>query len=279
MLPFRKRFRDSVVVITGAGSGIGLATAQAFARRGAKLHLVDIHDARVQEAAAELRRMGSVAHPHVADVREPEALEALAERVYAEHGRCDVLVNNAGVAHGALVQETTLEDWRWILETNLWGVIHGVHAFVPRMIDQGGKASIVNMASLAGLVGFPSMAPYCTSKFAVVGLSESLGAELRPYGIHVTAICPGIIDTDIVRAARFQGSLADSRRRVMDIYDKQGIRPERVADDVVRAVRSHAPLRTVLGRSYPLLLLRRLSPRVYRRAAGLGLGRMLGARK
>lgn len=266
------------MVITGAGSGIGRATAEAFCKQGAIVHIVDVHRARAEETAARLSGADGRAHAHVVDVREAAAVESLAAEVFDLHGRCDVLVNNAGVAHSALVQETSLDDWRWILETNLWGVIHGVHAFVPRMIDQGGDASIVNTASIAGLVGVPSMAPYCTSKFAVVGLSESLGAELRPYGIHVAAICPGVIDTDIVRAARIEGSLGSRKRRLMDIAQRRGIPPQRVAQDVISTVRSHRPLTMTLGRSYPMLLLRRISPRAYRSAAALALGRLLGGR-
>lgn len=276
---FLRRFqaRDKVVVITGAGSGIGRATAHAFGQKGARLHLVDIHRGRVEEAVGELRLRQVEAWAHEIDVRDPAAMEGLAQHVYAEHGRCDILVNNAGVGHGALVQETSLEDWRWVLDTNLWGVIHGIHAFVPRMIDQGGRAHIVNVASLAGLIGVPSMAPYCASKFAVVGLSESLGAELAAYGIRVTAACPGVIDTEIVRSGRMEGALGDRKRSVLEYYKKHGTPPERVARDIVHAVKTGAPLVTTLGTVYPAMLLRRLSPRLYRNAAGLILSRVMGS--
>jgi NAD(P)-dependent dehydrogenase (short-subunit alcohol dehydrogenase family) len=274
----RRWARDKVVVITGAGSGIGRATAHAFARQGARVHVVDIHEARAQEVASAVRQLDAPAHAHAVDVRDPDAVEALAEEVYRRHGRCDILVNNAGVAHSALVQETSLEDWRRVIDTNLWGVIHGIHAFVPRMIDQGGRAHIVNTASVAGLVAMPAMAPYCASKFAVVGLSESLGAELSAHDIKVTAVCPGIIATDIIRAAHINGALADQKRSVVDFYAKRGIPPERVARDILQAVRKGAPYANTWGSAYPAVLLHRVSPRLFRRMSGMMLSRVMGER-
>ncbi len=270
-----RRFRDSVVVVTGAGSGIGEAIAHAFAEQGAAVHVVDVDEHRAHRVARDLALGGAQAFAHVADVRDPAALERVADEVYARHGRTDVLVNNAGVGHGGLVQEIALEDWKWVLDTNLWGVIHGVHAFVPRMIDQGGDAHIVNTASLAGLIGIPTMAPYCASKFAVVGLSESLGAELAPHRIRVTAVCPGVIATDIVRAGKFGEAIAGTRARIEAYYQKRGIKPERVARDVVRAVRSDRPLQLTIGAAYPALWLKRLSPRLFRGAASLLARRIL----
>lgn len=270
-----KAFADRVVVVTGAGSGIGRATALAFGREGARLHLVDVHRGRLQAVVSELQALGAWVSGHALDVRDAQAVEALAAEVYERWGRVDVLVNNAGVGHSALVQETPLEDWKWVLDVNLWGVVHGVHSFGPRMIDQGGDAHIVNVASIAGMVGIPSMAPYCASKFAVVGLSESLGAELAPHGICVTALCPGVVSTDIVRAGRLEGAVSASKQRVLDFYRRRGLPPEKVARDVLRAVRKNRPVQLTVRGARPLLWLRRLSPRAWRAAAGLIHRRLL----
>jgi NAD(P)-dependent dehydrogenase (short-subunit alcohol dehydrogenase family) len=271
-----RRLAGRIAVVTGAGSGIGRATARELARRRARVHVVDIDRARAEAVAEELARTGAEAWAHEVDVRDAAAVEALAERVYAQHGRTDVLVNNAGIGFSAHVHEMSLDDWRAVLDVNLHGVIHGVHAFVPRMIDQGGDAHIVNVASILGLLGVPTMSAYCASKFAIVGLSECLGAELAPFGIAVTTACPGVIATDIVRAARMGASVDAHKRRIVELYRRVGIAPDRVARDIVRAVMRAAPLALTLGGSYPALLLHRFAPRLYRRFARIAHDRMLG---
>jgi NAD(P)-dependent dehydrogenase (short-subunit alcohol dehydrogenase family) len=201
-------------------------------------------------------------------VSDPAAVEALAEEVYGVEGAADILHNNAGVGHAGRVEDTTLEEWRRVLDVNLMGVVHGVHFFVPRMLNQGRPAHIVNTASMAGLVPTPELAPYATSKHAVVGLSESLNAELAPRGIRVSAVCPGFIDTNIVARAHLEGEISQSRDRLVGLYRRRGASPDVVAEAVVDVVRRGKLIRTAPRRHVVLLwALRRISPRAVQRFA------------
>ena len=257
--------------MTGAGSGIGRATALLLASLGAKLHAVDVDEAAAHAVKAEIEAVGGQATVHTTDVTDPAAVEALAERVFAEDSAVDVLHNNAGVGHAGPVDETSLEEWQRVLAVNLMGVVHGVHFFVPRMLAQGRPGHIVNTASLAGLVAVAEMAPYATSKHAVVGLSESLNSELSPRGIHVSAICPGLINTPIVAAAHLEGYTAQQRDRIQGIYTRFGATPDVVAEAVVDAIRNKKMIR-VVPRSHGALNwgLRRISPRLGQPMARLG---------
>lgn len=231
------RFAGAVVVITGAGSGIGRATALRFAGLGAVVHVVDLDSGRAQAVRAEIEGLGGRAVAHRVDCTDPDAVAALATEVYAREGAVDVLHNNAGIGHGGRVADSTLEDWQRVMAVNVMGVVHGVHAFVPRMLAQGRGAHIVNTASLAGLVPSPEMVPYSTSKAAVVGLSQALDTELAPSGIRVTALCPGITDTPILQAAILRGQVAARAERIQGYYRRRGASAELVADAVVDAVR------------------------------------------
>lgn len=249
-----------IAVITGAGSGIGAATARLLARHGAKVHIGDVDAGAARAVAAEIG--GRTAH-HAVDVSRPEDVEALAEAVYAADGRVDILHNNAGIGHGGDIEATTVADWQQVIAVNLLGVAYGVQAFVPRMLQQGGPAVVVNTASMAGLFPTAKMAPYCASKFGVVGMSESLNAELSSRGIRVVAVCPGVINTAIVGASTMRGQLAVDQAKLVAFYAQRGTSPDTVAKAVLDAIAQPRPI--VISPRWQVLvpyLLHRLSPRL-----------------
>ncbi|MFH2009123.1 MAG: SDR family oxidoreductase [bacterium] len=270
--------RDLVVVITGAGSGIGRATATAFVEEGARVHGVDVEPERLAELALELTERGGRFAAHVLDVRDAQGMLRLAEEVVTAHGRVDVLHNNAGLVVGGPVEQLTLEDWRLAVDVNLMGVIHGIHAFVPHMIAQGGGAHIVNTGSLAGLLGFPVVSPYSATKFAVVGLSESLDAELAPHDIRVTAICPGAVRTRALEGGRL--TLPGRGMELLGaVMDRFAMSPEQVAREVLRVVRRRQGGVRPIGReTLPLWLFRRSSVAAYEHLMRLLSRRVLGRR-
>lgn len=256
-----RRFHGRVAVITGGGSGIGRATALRLAREGAKVHVVDLRRESAERVVSEVVALGGGAVAHVADVSDASRMAELADAVYAEDGRCDVLHNNAGFAVVGAVEDIELEDWRRVVEVNVMGVIHGIHAFVPRMLAQPGEAHIVNTASMVGLIVWPLFSPYVMSKHAVVGLSEVLDAELAPKGIRVHAICPGVIDTPMVHDSPLRGPAAGDRANAVSFMKRFGTDPEKVADAVIDAIERNKVIRTVPRLQVtPAWLLHRLSP-------------------
>lgn len=250
-----------IAVVTGAGSGIGRSSARLLARHGARVHLADIDGHAAGAVAQEIERAGGSALAHTVDVSDARAVQTFAESVFAGDGRVDILHNNAGVGHAGNIEATTFEDWDRVIGVNLLGVAYGVQAFVPRMLDQGGRASVINTASMAGIVPTAKMAPYCASKFGVVGLSEALNAELSGRGIHVSAICPGIIDTAIVAESVMRGDLEALHGSATDFYARRGASPDEVADAVLRTVARHRLIVPVPRRQVTLpYLLHRISP-------------------
>lgn len=228
-----KFYANKIAVVTGAGSGIGRAIAQRLAQHGARVHCADIN----AEAAATVAKGLNNAVAHALDVTDAAAVQALADQIFRDEGRVDLLFNNAGIGHAALVLESEIEDWRRILEVNVMGVVHGLHAFLPRMNQQQTTSHIINTASGAGLISLPRMAPYCASKHAVVGLSQSLAAELHNSKVKVTILCPGVINTAIVQNTTMRGETATHQSQTVAFYQKNGASPDQVASDLLTDVR------------------------------------------
>lgn len=191
-----------VAVVTGGGSGIGRGMALAFAEAGMHVVVADIEEAAAESVREEVTARGVRGLALRTDVADRAALETVAEKTFAELGGAHVLCNNAGVSVFGPLDQTSDADWRWVLSVNLEGVIHGLQAFLPRMRAQGQGGHVVNTASMAGQIATPGLGVYTTTKFAVVGLSESLRIELAPHGIGVSVLCPGFVRTRIAESGR-----------------------------------------------------------------------------
>jgi NAD(P)-dependent dehydrogenase (short-subunit alcohol dehydrogenase family) len=255
-----KNVKDKVILITGAASGIGRATALRLAREGARLVVCDVNQHGLDEVARELG--GALLLSRRVDVSDRAAMRAFADEVHALVPAVDVLVNNAGVGLQGGILDTSLDDWDWILKINLGGVVHGCHFFVPRMVERGRGGHVVNVSSVLGYFGAPGVIGYATSKFGVLGLSESLRAELAPRGIAVSTICPGIIDTGIIASTRFVGERDGEgvRAKVQSLYKKRKYGPEKVAESIARAIRRGTPVVPVSPEAWALYLIKRITP-------------------
>ncbi|MDD0843484.1 SDR family NAD(P)-dependent oxidoreductase [Pseudomonas sp. Gutcm_11s] len=226
-------YNNKIAVVTGAGSGIGRAIAHALSAQGCKVYCTDIDLAAATAVAQELDN----ASPYRLDVADAAAVSVFANEVFTREGRVNLLFNNAGVGHAGAVVDTELADWKWVMNINVMGVVHGLHAFLPRMLEQDSPGHIINTASGAGIIPMPRTAPYCASKHAVVGLSQSLAGELHGSNVGLTILCPGTINTAIIKNTKMSGSTAQERQaQAIEHYAKKGTSPEQVADDVLRAV-------------------------------------------
>lgn len=238
-------FKDRVAVITGGAGGIGVSMARAFAARGARIVLADLDAANLAVVSKSLADGGAQVLGVPTDVTKRESVEALAEATLARFGAAHIVCNNAGVATFGPIAASTQKDWEFTMNVNFWGVVYGVQTFVPRMISQRQGGHVINTASMAGLTGMSWLGVYCASKFAVVGLTESLVRELRPHDIGVSVLCPMIVETKIN-----ENSL---RMRPKELRNPDGtdipqtggdapplvggtIQPEELARRVVRAV-------------------------------------------
>jgi len=261
-----KSFQHKVAVITAAGSGIGRSTALALGRRGARLHLLDVHAERVAQVAGELSAMGVSAQGHVVDCTDADLLCAVADAIYARDGRVDLLQNGVGVLLAAPLAELTLDDWRRVVEVNLMSAIYGTQIFVPRMLAQGGGGHLVNVASVAGLVAFPYTAAYSTTKFALVGMSQALSCELAGSGVGVTVVCPGMVRSRLIADGVLR--LPEPWPRIFDrAYATVADDPDRIAQAILRAVERNQPLAVPATLLSQLWRLQRLSGGGFHRGA------------
>ena len=259
-----------VCVITGAGSGIGRALAVELVGRGDAVVVADIDAAAAERVAGELTAAGrGTAYARTLDVTDRAAVADLAKEVRAEHGRIDIWFNNAGIGVGGFAEELTAEHWDRTLAVNLHGVVHGVEAVYPIMLEQG-HGHIVNTASLAGLIPAPMMTPYTATKHAVVGLSTSLRVEAAPHGVRVTAVCPGFVDTPILDNVNPQlpATAAGRAARAQALATQRALlSPERLARTVVRGVERNKAVIVTPAAAKVLVAVNKLAGPVFRRGA------------
>ncbi|HYP87138.1 MAG TPA: SDR family NAD(P)-dependent oxidoreductase [Polyangiaceae bacterium] len=257
----RAELRGQVVALTGAAKGIGRATALELAGLGAKIAGCDLDDAALAETLAECRLRGATTLGARVDVGDARQLQDFAERVERELGPTFCLINNAGVGVAGSFFDTEPDDWDWLLRVNLGGVINGVRAFGPRLRERR-AGRIVNVASASGFCNLPSLAAYGTTKYAVVGLSEALRAELLPYGVMVSVVCPGLVQSSILEGARIRG-VADAERErdsLKALYRRRGAAAELVGHAIVGAAQSGKALVPATSDARLLYLVKRLAP-------------------
>ncbi|MEL7370305.1 MAG: SDR family oxidoreductase [Myxococcota bacterium] len=215
-----RELRNKVAVVTGAGSGIGRALAVQLRREGCALALSDVNEVGLAQTVAELPEGTPQVSTHTVDVSDRAAVYAHAEEVRQLHGTAHLIINNAGVAHADLVSHLEYDDIEWVMNINFWGVVYGTKAFLPMFIEQN-EGHVVNMSSIFGIVGIPSQAAYCSSKFAVRGFTESLRQELEGTGVHISSVHPGGVRTNIVKNARVRRTPdGDSSQTDLQKFDR-----------------------------------------------------------
>lgn len=251
-------------VITGAGSGIGRALAIQLNREGCELYISDIHEDGLTETAALLPRQDIAAHARLLDVADRQAMHSWAREVADQGASVDIVVNNAGVGYGATVSDSEYEHLDWLININLWGVIHGTKAFLPLLL-KAKRGHLVNISSVLGFIGMPTQSAYCAAKFAVRGFTESLRHELKGSNVHVCCVHPGGVLTNIARTSRGSDPAITAEERHEMFSKIARTSPESAANQIIRAMERRNKRLLIGLDAWYLSLLYRLFPVNYLR--------------
>lgn len=271
-----ERFPHKRIFITGAGSGLGLAVARHFGAAGWRVAVTDVDPERAEAALAQVRADGGDGFWAACDVRSESSIGQVRDRLQQEWSGVDVIVNNAGVGSAGTVADTPLADWEWVLDINLMGVVRGCHLFAPLLVAQG-SGHIVNIASFAGIAQAPAMAGYNVAKIGVIGLSESLRAEMQPHGVGVSVVCPSFFKTNILEQFRSP----DPRLRDVagKLVDRATVTAADVARDIHRGVEKNRFMIITHADARWFYRLKRFAPELFFKVFGPQAARMMRADK
>ncbi|PID77758.1 MAG: acetoin dehydrogenase [Deltaproteobacteria bacterium] len=278
-----KNLKNKVAAITGAGSGIGRATAINLASKGCHLALCDLDEKGLGETKEMAEKSGVKVTSQLLDVSQHEKIYEFADNVVNDHSKVNIIINNAGVSLTAKVSEMEMDDFKWIMDINFWGVIYGTKAFLPK-IEQAGEGHIVNISSLFGLLGMPTQSAYNASKFAVRGFTEALSMELKIYGIPigVTSVHPGGIKTNIVKNSKVttnEGIFANKEKAAKTVEKNFMTTPDQAAEKIVAGIIKNKK-RVLIGRdALSLDLMQRIMPCGYQKFIGSGAKKAFVTRK
>ncbi len=267
-----RKLKNKWVLVSGAASGIGYETALAFARQGANVVVTDVNAAGLEAVRREVDAVGVRCMSFVVDVSDEAAMREMADAVHQQIGALDVLVNNAGIGYLGPFLQTSTQHWRRVIDVNLMGIVHACQAFVPAMIKAGGARQVVNVASAAGITPAPNLSAYSASKHAVMGLSDTLSIELDKTEVGVTVVCPGVINTPIVRNRSAVSPVIPTEQldRLEAHYRQTGAHPSLVARQIVRGVMRGQDIVLPGPTARALFIVKRLSRWLARRATIVG---------
>lgn len=252
-------FSGKTAIVTGAGSGIGKALAEELAARKANVVAADVNSQQLNKVVESILKAGNSAKAAMLDVSDYDAVKKLVQDTVKENGKLDYIFNNAGIAVGGEARDCSIDDWRSVIDVNLYGVINGVASAYPIMVEQG-FGHIINTASIEGLIPFPGTISYVASKYGVVGLSNSLRIEGKDLGVKVSVVCPGYIKTNIFHASKM---IKMDRDKVLErLPERFGITPEKCVLAILKGVERNKAYIVVTGFAKVLWMLHRISPRL-----------------